>query len=127
MTGRKFKALHLFDAPTVKFVGVAAGVLEAARAGAVPAIIRDLFFTKIGHLRDTLSSSRVSTLRAQGAGSTFYNRAAEVLTAKKGKLYVEKMHSVQIFVDRAEDVSTVWALRVIEVPFHPSQYGSPYP
>jgi len=126
MTGRDFKALELFNTPDVRFVGAAAGVLEAVRLGAVSPMIRNLFFAKVQQVRDTLGNSRVASLRRRGAADDFYRRAAGVLTARRGKLFLEKVHSVQMLVDRAEGISTVWAFRIIEVPFHPIAFPLSY-
>src|SRR5207253_3213630 len=46
LAGRHFRALEMIETDTVKFVGAAAGALEAARLGAFNCILKKLFFTR---------------------------------------------------------------------------------
>lgn len=123
MRGRTFRALADINTSKVKFVGPAAGVLEAARLGALPPLIKQLFFKKIQFVVETMSNSKIATFHPKKVGPGL-SRVTNGEVGSVGALKLDKMRSIQFLLDHNRGLTEVWSFRVIEVRFHPNAYDS---
>ena len=120
--GRRFKILDGFERSTVKFVGSAAGAIEAVRLGAVDNIVGELFFKRIQKIASTLASPNVSTVGVTQLRAPLLERIRSHRRLGPGFPSLEKLHGCWIQVVRYHGIAAIGALRVIDIGFHPEQY-----
>lgn len=125
MRGWRFPALDFLDTSEVKFVGVAAGALEAARIGAVNPLVQAALFKRVRQLSATLSERDLVPLRRRTINREVVGRVQGISASGLGQTNLESFHSVQLVGNRRGDIYEVWTLRVIDVRFHPRVYSFP--
>lgn len=120
--GHRFIAQELYESSRVRFVGIAAGVLEAVRLGAVPTDQQELFFRRIRRLVEMVASDRFAVLqsrRKSGVSATTLMRAYGISTIGLGRVTLEKWLGLWIWVNRNNGLARIEAIKVTDEDFRP--------
>jgi hypothetical protein len=120
--GRTFKGVRPFETQIVKFVGTAAGALEAVRLGALDPISKKIFESRLRQAVSTLGNPVVTALRTRKAGRNLLDRIE--FTDPAAQLKLEKLHQIELLTFRRDETINILTFRVIVVDFHPHLHAN---
>jgi hypothetical protein len=122
-SGTRLEAQNVFESATVKFVGAAAGILEAVRLGAVAKMEEELFFGRVRRVVAMLGDpQRFSTFRSKRVGDDVIMRVYGIPTAGLGTFRLEKWLGLSLWLNRNNSLVRIETLRVADEDFRPEIY-----